>query len=49
MRTWDVAGGKMLATLRGGGEGLTSVAFAPDGKRLASAGRGEARIRPIEP
>jgi WD40 repeat protein len=35
---WDAKGGKALLTLRGHRESVTSVAFSPDGKRLASGG-----------
>ncbi len=38
VRLWDVATGKLLKTLRGHANGVTEVAFSPDGKRLASAG-----------
>ena len=34
---WDVATGKMIATLTdSGSEGITSVAFSPNGKILAT-------------
>jgi hypothetical protein len=38
VRTWDVAGGRQLLTLKGHTQGARSVAFSPDGRRLASAG-----------
>jgi WD40 repeat protein len=36
VRLWDVRTGKELHTLKGHGNGVRSVAFAPDGKRLVS-------------
>jgi WD40 repeat protein len=36
VRLWDVGTGKELHTLKGYGNGVRSVAFAPDGKRLVS-------------
>jgi len=35
---WDAASGQDLATLTGHETSVTSVAFSPDGKTLASAG-----------
>jgi WD40 repeat protein len=35
---WDVAAGKLLATLRGHSSAVEAVAFAPDGRTLASGG-----------
>jgi WD40 repeat protein len=37
VRLWDVAGGKEVATLRGGLGAAGAVAFSPDGRRLAVA------------
>ena len=38
MRLWDAESGQPLgAPLKGHEDGVTSVAFSPDGKRLASA------------
>ncbi len=37
VRLWDVAAGKQLAVLKGQTADLLSVAFSPDGARLASA------------
>jgi WD40 repeat protein len=39
IQLWDVAAGKALGTLRGSGELITSLAFSPDGKWLASGSR----------
>jgi WD40 repeat protein len=36
---WDGASGKLLATLEGHARDITSVAFSPDGKTLASGSR----------
>jgi WD40 repeat protein/serine/threonine protein kinase len=36
-RLWDAATGRLLATLEGHNGGLASVAFSPDGRRLATA------------
>ena len=38
VRLWEVATGRLLATLAGHRERVRTVAFAPDGKRLATAG-----------
>ncbi|MBM4042291.1 MAG: hypothetical protein FJ290_27675, partial [Planctomycetes bacterium] len=40
IRLWDVATGETMV-LEGQGVGLTSVAFSPDGKALASGGEGK--------
>lgn len=37
IQLWDVESGELLATLKGGNSYLTTVAFSPDGKMLASA------------
>ena len=36
VRLWDVASGKETARLEGHGDAVWSVAFSPDGTRLAS-------------
>jgi hypothetical protein len=38
-RTWDLATGKPLATLRGHTDAIESLAFSPDGKTLATGSR----------
>ena len=38
IRLWDVAGGRVLDTLRGHGDSVASLAFSPDGSLLASGG-----------
>ena len=38
MKVWDAATGQETLTLKGHTDSVTSVAFSPDGKRLASAG-----------
>jgi WD40 repeat protein len=47
VRLWDVATGKLLHRLRGPGDEIRSCAFAPDGRRLAVAGR-EGRILAVD-
>ena len=37
MKVWDAATGQETLTLKGHTGGVMSVAFSPDGKRLASA------------
>ncbi len=39
MKIWDSATGKELFALKGHAGGVTSVAFSPDGQRLASGSR----------
>jgi WD40 repeat protein/tetratricopeptide (TPR) repeat protein len=39
VKVWDTGSGQELLTLRGHTDYVTSVAFSPDGQRLASAGR----------
>jgi WD40 repeat protein len=38
IRFWDVATGRALRTWRGHPDGVSSVAFSPDGKTLVSGG-----------
>jgi WD40 repeat protein len=40
IRIWDVAGGKERATLIGHSDGVSALAFSPDGKALASCCQG---------
>ena len=44
MRVWDAASGECVATLKGHSDWVTSVAFSPDGSRIAS-GSGEKTVR----
>jgi WD40 repeat protein len=45
LRIWEVATGKLLATLKGHTTHITDVQFAPDGQRILSASRdGTARL-----
>ena len=37
MKVWDAATGQEILTLKGHTGSVKSVAFSPDGKRLASA------------
>ena len=39
MKVWDAATGQETLTLKGHTDGVLSVAFSPDGQRLASASR----------
>jgi WD40 repeat protein len=36
IRIWDLASGRQIATLRGHTDSVTSIAFSPDGRNLAS-------------
>jgi uncharacterized protein (TIGR03067 family) len=47
VRLWDAASGESLAIYRGHDQPVLSVAFAPDGKRLASGGDRTVRIWPV--
>jgi len=38
VRVWDAAAGKELRAIHGHDRSVTSVAFSPDGSRLASGG-----------
>jgi WD40 repeat protein/tetratricopeptide (TPR) repeat protein len=38
VQLWDVAGGKLLASLKGHSNAVSAVAFSPDGRTLASGG-----------
>src|SRR5687768_1049610 len=44
VKIWDVRRRHLLATLRGHRDFVTSVAFSPDGKLLASCSKGEALL-----
>jgi WD40 repeat protein len=37
VKIWDIASGRVIATLEGHTGIITSVAFSPDGRRVASA------------
>jgi WD40 repeat protein len=39
VRVWDAVGGQLLLTLKGHTDIVFGVAYSPDGRRLASAGR----------
>ena len=43
---WDVSNGQHIATIdaHGGGEGISSLSFSPDGRLLASGGRFKKRL-----
>ncbi len=41
VQLWDVAGGKLLESLRGHSSRVLAVAFSPDGRTLASCGTGQ--------
>jgi RNA polymerase sigma factor (sigma-70 family) len=43
VKMWDAASGKEVRAFRGDGEPIFSIAFAPDGKRLAASGMGKAK------
>ena len=38
VRLWDAATGRMIRVLKGHTDSVSAVAFAPDGRTLASAG-----------
>ncbi len=44
VQLWDVAGGKLLATLKGHSSTVNAVVFSPDGRTLAS-GSGDQTVR----
>ena len=48
IRLWDVATGRELRRFAGPEEGAWSLAFAPDGKVLATAGFGEPSVRLLD-
>src|SRR5262249_36660692 len=48
LRLWDTATGKPVRQIAAGGQDVLAVAFAPDGKTLASAGDGPT-IRFLDP
>ena len=45
MRLWDAANWSEIATLRGFLQGCVSVAFSPDGQRIAAGGDGKKAVK----
>jgi len=41
VRLWDTAAGKCVRTMEGHGGAVSSVAFSPDGRQLATASTDE--------
>jgi WD40 repeat protein len=44
VKVWDAQTGQELLTFKGHTRSVDSMAFSPDGKRLASAGGGELKV-----
>ena len=45
VKLWDVAGGQEILTLKGHSSGVVSIAFSPDGKRMATVSSLDLTVR----